>query len=247
MNYKILSFDNLKSLRNVMLSRKDLNGFAQFQFNSNDLQIKCMDTFYLTQVTVVCNCTEYKTELACPVITTIDLESEQAIHFLSLIPNQKRALAIGFGNQTPIHIVDPNTQVLLVNIPFKQDSCLQYITPQIETIDFSIRYVIADLLSSLLNLSLCNAIIQLSLHNNLLLLQAKGENGQIEVCKQLNINKQITFESKYGIKYIKVLSTLASNLSHCNFVVDVITKQIHICIQMNDAMRVIFTLCHYRF
>jgi hypothetical protein len=246
----ILSYDSLVSLRDVIASRKDLNAFARFCFKENSLSFNCMDTFYLTQCSVHIPASHYKETTQNPNLTypttSIHLDSEEGIFFVENVASQKRALLIRFDDNTPIEFRDPNTSAIFVTIPYMNDACLKYITPSFDNV-FCIRYLASDLMTSLLNLSLCDAIMYVQLHDKELRFRTTCEVGTIEVKKKLNVNDtNFYFECKYGIKHIKVFSNLISNTKECILKLDPNTKQLHIAFSNRDTNG-IFTLCPYPF
>ncbi len=249
---KILSYDSLQSLRDVIISRKDLNAFARFCFVDEGILIQCMDTFYLSQCSIhipASNYKETKQNLNSPTqqpSTSIHLDSEEGIFFVENVASQKRALLITFNENTPVEFRDPNTNAIFVTIPYMNDSCLHYITPSFDNV-FSIRYLASDLMTSLLNLSLCDAIMYVQLQKKELRFRTTCEVGTIEVNKNLNVtDNNFYFECKYGIKHIKVFSNLISNTKECILKLDPNTKQLHIAFSNRDTNG-IFTLCPYPF
>ncbi len=256
---KLISFQCFKSLSQVIVSRKDLNTLMQFEFNDIGLLLKCMDTYYTTQVTFQIKAHEHITNTQLSKITSVNLNVKEVKTLIDLLNTHKSHLLITFDNNTDIQFKDPNSHILFVTLPYMKDNCMKYVVVNTNNNNnddddnnnnvMKVKYLTSDLIPMLLNLCIANAVVHVDLNKNgQLILQTFCEVGTITVEKSLHIDENINivpFHSRFVIKYVKVLNNLIENITHFTFCLS--KSRLEIKFKINSSSYVCFTLQEFVF
>ncbi len=251
---KLISSHCFKSLSQVIVSRKDLNTLMQFEFNDIGILLKCMDTYYTTQITFQLKAHEYITNTKLVKITSVNLNVKEVKTLIDLLNTHKSHLLITFDNDTDIQFKDPNSHILFVTLPYMRDNCMKYINTIDDDISdnsnvLKVKYLTNDLIPMLLNLCIANSVVHVDLEKNgQLLMQTFCEVGTISVEKLLHVDDNIhivPFHSRFVIKYVKVLNNLIENISHFTFCLS--KNRMEIKFKINSSNYGCFTLQEFIF
>jgi len=217
MQRKLILPQAFKSLLLIFNAKKDINCITQFEFNDRGIELCCMDPYHTTQLICQIKAQTPNNIPSFVCATSISLEEEHLRTLNQLLKTHTTPLVIQFGSNTDIQFLDANKGILFLALPHCVDTCLQRFPTQLDE-KCIIKYLAHDFVTTLLNLCVASAIIEIWLNiDSTLHFHASCDVGSIHVSKQLQ-DTPISQPHKLQliIKHVKTLSMLLERVTHFN-------------------------------